>query len=89
MVAQRIEGEGVEPHHTHEAVMHAHDHYHVSHHHMHGLMGEWEHRTYWHTHEHNHSELTHGHDYRQSDEDLGHAKEAHIHDHAAPADSPA
>jgi hypothetical protein len=52
-------------------------------------MGEWEHRTYWHTHEHNHSELTHGHDYRQSDEDLGHAKEAHIHDHAAPADSPA
>ena len=90
MVAQqRLEGEGQEPAHTHQAFMHAHDHYHVTHHHKGGMMGDdWEHRTSWHTHEHNHSETMHSHDYDADEEDQLHGKEAHIHDHAAPAKSP-
>jgi hypothetical protein len=53
------------------------------------MLGEWEHRTYWHTHDHNHSVMTHSHDYQRTDEETGHDKEAHVHDHAAPAESPA
>ena len=45
--------------------------------------------SYWHTHEHNHNLLTHSHDYGRQDEEGHHAQEAHIHDHAAPAESPA
>src|SRR5438874_6875275 len=88
-VVQRTEGEGTEGTHVHPARVHTHDHYHVSHHHKDGVLGEWEHRTYWHTHEHNHTELTHSHDYSQQDEEANHAKEAHIHDHTAPTTSPA
>jgi len=39
------------PTHTHEARTHEHDHYHVTHHHRGGPMGEWEHRTHWHSHD--------------------------------------
>jgi hypothetical protein len=70
---------------------HAHDHYHVSHHHrggaLGGALGEWEHRTSWHTHEHNHVAITHSHDYEQAEEEH-HAKEAHLHDHEHPTHSP-
>jgi len=83
---QYTEGAGREPEHTHPAVTHAHDHWHISHH-VDG--GEVSHRTFWHSHEHNHSEITHSHDYRRADEARDHDKEAHIHDHAAPAESPA
>ena len=89
MTTQRTEGQGDQPEHTHPARMHGHDHYHVSHHHVGGLMTEWEHRTYWHTHDHNHNALTHSHDYGQADEEREHGKEAHVHDHAAPTQSPA
>jgi hypothetical protein len=89
MVRQSTEGTGKEPEHTHPAVTHSHDHYHVSHHHTGGPGEEWEHRTYWHTHEHNHSPLTHSHDYSRGEEEQHHAKEAHIHDHADPSHSPA
>ena len=84
--AQQTEGEGREATNTHAAVTHLPDHYHISHHHRGGVagVGEWEHRTYWHTHEHNHHPLTHSHDYSQEDEAQHHGKEAHIHDHAAP-----
>ena len=71
---------------------HSRDHYHISHRHRSvtgGVAGEWEHRTSWHTHEHNHNTLTHSHDYSQSDEEQDHAKESHIHDHAAPTGSSA
>ncbi|MCL6567641.1 MAG: SDR family oxidoreductase, partial [Meiothermus silvanus] len=91
-IEQTVEGEGREHTHTHPAIVHSHDHYHVSHHHRSGLggaLGEFEHRTYWHTHDHNHTELTHSHDYDHTDEDEHHGKEAHIHDHAAPTHSPA
>jgi hypothetical protein len=90
--AQRTEGEGRAPEHTHVAETHGHDHYHVSHHHRSGVeavAGDFEHRTYWHTHDHNHTTLTHSHDYSEADENQHHAREAHVHDHAAPAQSPA
>ncbi len=83
---QRVEGQGTAPEHTHPAVTHSHDHWHVSHHVEDD--GRVEHRTYWHTHPHNHGELTHSHDHSQEDEERHHAKEAHIHDHAAPTESP-
>jgi hypothetical protein len=57
MAEQRTEGEGREPEHTHPAVTHSHDHWHVSHHV--NEAGEVEHRVYWHTHSHNHAGLTH------------------------------
>jgi hypothetical protein len=87
MAEQRTEGTGKEPEHTHLPVIHSHDHWHVSHHVTDD--GQVEHRTYWHTHEHNHNLLTHSHDYERRDEEGHHAQEAHIHDHAAPAESPA
>lgn len=75
--------------HIHPAVVHSHDHYHVTHHHREGmLLGEWDHRTSWHTHEHNHSPLNHSHEYGREDEERDHEHEAHIHDHESPADSP-
>lgn len=84
---QRVEGQGTAPEHSHPAVTHSHDHWHVSHHVEDD--GRVEHRTSWHTHPHNHGELTHSHDHSQEDEERHHAKEAHIHDHAAPTESPA
>ena len=88
-VRQRTEGEGNEPEHTHPATEHGHDHWHVSHHHTGRLGDDFEHRASWHTHVHNHAPLTHSHDYSREDEERDHAKEAHIHDHTAPTESPA
>jgi hypothetical protein len=86
-VEQKVEGTGHEPAHSHPKVVHSHDHYHISHHHRSGVesaLGEWEHRSSWHTHEHNHSVLIHGHDYKHGDEDAHHGSEAHIHSHDSP-----
>jgi hypothetical protein len=88
-VRQRAEGEGREPEHTHPAIEHTHDHWHVSHHHTGGLNDDFAHRASWHTHAHNHAPLTHSHDYSRTDEERDHDKEAHVHDHTAPTDSPA
>ena len=78
------------PMHEHPEALHTHDHYHVTHHHRDGmLLGEWDHRTSWHSHPHNHSATTHSHEYSVEDEERDHDKDAHIHDHAAPAVSPA
>ena len=88
MTTQHTESQGDTPAHTHEARTHEHDHYHVSHHHKDGMMGDWDHRTAWHTHDHNHNELMHGHDYDVDSEEQEHDREAHIHDHAAPTQSP-
>jgi hypothetical protein len=85
MVTQHAEGQGKEPEHTHPAVTHSHDHWHISHHV--GAEERVEHRVYWHTHAHNHNELVHSHDYARADEEQHHAQEAHIHDHAAPTGS--
>ena len=47
-----------------------------------------EHMTSAHAHEHNHAPVTHTHDAHE-DPAKEHPRDAHIHDHAAPADSPA
>ncbi len=86
---QFTQGQGKQPEHTHEAVTNTHDHYHVTHHHRGGVLGEFDHRAYWHTHAHNHNALTHSHDDAHGDEEQEHGKEAHVHDHAAPTQSPA
>jgi hypothetical protein len=77
------------PVHTHPETVHSHDHYHITHHHSGGMLGEWDHRTSWHTHNHNHNQFTHAHDFDTNDEEAEHAKESHVHDHSSPADSPA
>lgn len=87
-MTERTEGDGKAGTHTHPAVEHSHDHWHVSHHHTGGLGDDFEHRAWWHTHAHNHNAITHSHDYSQQDEEQHHAKEAHIHDHADPTESP-
>lgn len=87
-VPQTVEGEHA---HTHDAVVHSHDHYHVTHHHRSGIggaLGDFEHRTSWHTHGHDHGPLTHSHDYDHDDETAHHGKEAHVHDHSHPTVSP-
>lgn len=83
MAPQIVEGQGRATEHGHDAKLHVHDHYHLTHHRG-DLLGGWEHRDYWHTHEHNHAGMTHGHDYSIEDEETHHAKEAHIHDHDHP-----
>ena len=58
--------------HMHPAQVHSHDHYHVTHHHTGGPLGEFDHRAHYHSHEHD-------------NEDEDHGKEAHVHDHNEPA----
>lgn len=72
-----------EQEHTHDAVVHAHDHYHVTHH-RDGALGTFEHRAHYHSHEHNHAPLLHAHSHASEDEEEEHGKEAHVHDHEAP-----
>lgn len=80
---QRVVGEAQE--HSHPALVHTHDHYHVTHHHTGGVLGEFEHRTRYHLHEHNHAPLVHGHDGQTvEDERADHESTAHTHDHDAP-----
>ncbi len=73
-------------HHQHEALIHRHKHYHVTHY-LH--QGEnWGHHLSTHVHEHNHAALEHVHiPHRDSDKE--HRREAHVHDHASPANPPA
>jgi hypothetical protein len=73
--------------HSHEAVVHTHEHPHVTHNRREGadeLLGEWEHLTALHTHEHNHAALTHSHLPHENAEHE-HLGEAHIHDHSHPS----
>jgi len=67
-------------------MVHTHDHYHVTHKHTGGVLGEFEHKTHYHQHEHNHAPLVHAHSGRdQGDESAEHNDTAHTHDHDAPA----
>jgi hypothetical protein len=81
---QRVVGdEGGE--HTHAGIVHSHDHYHVTHHHTGGVLGEFEHRTRYHLHEHNHAPLVHGHESQSTDDERSdHESAAHTHDHDSP-----
>src|SRR6266850_1266764 len=47
--------------HEHKGELHAHDHWHVTHHHKSGPLGEFEHRSSYHQHEHNHAAIVHAH----------------------------
>jgi len=86
-VTQRV-NDDIEHEHSHAAVVNAHDHYHVSHHHTGGFMGEFQHRTSYHEHEHNHGPLVHAHKNRTpEDEAIDHEETAHTHDHDSPASS--
>ena len=75
--------------HSHDAVVHTHEHPHVTHNRREGpdeLVGEWEHLTALHTHEHNHAPITHSHLPHENAEHE-HPGEAHIHDHSHPSAS--
>jgi hypothetical protein len=65
--------------------VHDHEHTHVTHYLRHG--DEVEHMTATHSHQHNHPGVTHAH---QPHEDPAkeHPREVHVHDHAAPTESP-
>ena len=81
---QRVEGD-VEHEHGHAPMLHTHDHYHVSHHHRGGVLGEFEHRSHYHSHEHNHAPIVHAHKNRdEQDEIADHGSTAHTHDHESP-----
>lgn len=71
--------------HTHPAIVHSHDHIHMTHHARHGAGGEVEHLTSDHTHDHNHPALEHAHTPHENP-DREHEHEAHIHDHAHPTE---
>jgi tRNA U34 2-thiouridine synthase MnmA/TrmU len=72
--------------HHHPAIEHTQKHFHVTHYLHRGE--DWAHLQSTHTHAHNHPELEHVHIPHQ-DLEKEHRREAHIHDHARPAASPA
>ncbi len=67
--------------HSHEAVVHRHGHYHVTHN-FREMTGGFEHLSSYHEHEHDHAAVTHRH-FPHENFDHEHAGEAHVHDHAA------
>jgi hypothetical protein len=75
--------------HSHDAIVHAHAHPHVTHNRREGadeIVGEWEHLTALHDHEHNHAAITHAH-LPHVNAEHEHLGEAHIHDHSHPTTS--
>lgn len=66
-------------HHRHEAMVHSHQHYHVTHNSTGGSQ-PFEHLSSRHDHEHDHAALGHSH-YPHQDFDREHGGEAHVHDH--------
>ncbi len=71
--------------HEHESIKHGHKHFHVTHY-LH--QGEnWGHLLSTHSHAHNHAGVEHVH-IPHRDVEKEHRREAHVHDHARPAESP-
>jgi hypothetical protein len=70
-----------EPH-DHEAVVHTHRHYHITHN-FREMTGGFEHLSSAHEHEHDHAATSHSH-HPHEDFDSEHAGEAHVHDHSEP-----
>ena len=68
--------------HDHEAMVHSHVHYHVTHNYR-EMTGGFEHLSAEHEHDHDHSALSHSHHPHQ-DFDSEHSGEAHVHDHSEP-----
>ena len=71
--------------HHHDAVVHAHEHTHVTHYQRPGE--DVTHLIARHSHEHNHPALSHSHEPHE-DIDKEHSREGHVHDHAHPGTSP-
>ena len=74
--------------HGHDAVVHSHGHYHVTHN-FRDMTGGFEHLSSYHEHEHDHAALSHRH-FPHEDFESEHVGEAHTHDHdvsVAPARS--
>lgn len=71
--------------HTHGAMLHEHEHVHVTHSRRDfgKGVGGWEHLTAAHSHRHNHAPLVHTHRPHR-DFESEHGREAHIHDHEQP-----
>ena len=69
-------------HHTHEGVVHAHRHCHVTHNHN-RLTGGFDHLWSEHEQPHDHAQIDHSHIPHQ-DFESEHEGEAHIHDHSDP-----
>jgi hypothetical protein len=74
--------------HDHPALVHSHDHVHVTHNRTDTkqMVGGWEHLSATHSHEHNHAPMTHTHRPHRNF-DAEHATEAHVHDHEHPSRS--
>jgi hypothetical protein len=71
--------------HEHESIKHRHKHFHVTHY-LH--QGEnWGHLLSTHSHDHNHAGVDHVH-IPHRDVEKEHRREAHVHDHARPSESP-
>lgn len=70
--------------HVHSAIVHSHEHHHVTHY-VHTRKGV-EHLLTSHRHQHNHSHLEHAH-LPHEDIPREHLHEAHIHEHAHPTES--
>ena len=68
--------------HEHEALVHSHRHYHVTHNYR-EMTGGFEHLSSAHEHEHDHAPVSHSH-YPHEDFDAEHIGEAHVHDHTVP-----
>jgi hypothetical protein len=68
--------------HTHDATVHDHEHWHVTHN-WSATAGTFEHLAAQHSHEHNHTAVEHSH-VAHVDFDDEHAGEAHVHDHDQP-----
>ena len=72
--------------HDHEAVVHDHEHFHVTHYSRPGE--DITHMEATHAHDHNHPAVSHEHE-QHEDPEKEHQREGHIHDHARPEESPA
>ena len=71
--------------HTHQAMVHQHEHWHVTHN-WSETAGTFEHLAARHSHEHDHASVTHAH-VPHVDFDAEHAGEAHVHDHDQPVNT--
>jgi hypothetical protein len=69
-------------HHQHDAIVHTHRHFHVTHNYR-EMTGGFEHLSSEHEHEHDHAEIAHAH-YPHEDFESEHHGEAHDHDHDFP-----
>jgi hypothetical protein len=82
-----LEAQETFDHHDHGAIVHGHQHVHITHCVVDGDYSRVEHKTAVHVHEHNHSQTEHSHQPHPESGGFEHDYEAHIHDHAHPAQS--